>query len=62
MTSADIFTLSPGELIPIWLTLDLSRLEPAIYDFNIGVVYTHEGKTLIAWSDQEFSITVPEQS
>lgn len=62
VTSADIFTLAPGELIPIWLTLDLSSLEPAVYNFHLGVVYTYEGRTLIAWSDREFSIMVPNQS
>jgi hypothetical protein len=62
VTSADIFTLSPGEVIPIWLTLDLSELDPAIYTFHIGVVYTYEGETLIAWSEKEFSLTVPDQS
>jgi hypothetical protein len=62
VTSADIFTVSPGEFIPIWLTLDLSGLDPAIYNFHLGVVYTYEGTTLIAWSDREFSIMVPDQS
>jgi hypothetical protein len=56
----DLFTIQPGEIVPFWLTLDLSKLEPAIYTFSIGVVYTYQGETHVAWSEKAFSLVVPD--